>query len=267
MSKKRGEWDDGNVENLFREFETIRRVDASLISPSYSRRSSMGASTSQTGSHSAQVLEEPKEDVDVTQESLHDIDMEEMIEAFYEVSDGDEEDCDTHTEDPIIKGLRSLASTPLFEGSRASILQTCLALLNLQSIYGWSYASVSALFKLLKTTIFPVRNKMPKSRDIAKKMLAYVGMEYNSIHACPNDCILFRGDFVNLDVCPKCGESRYRQDLTGTTIPAKVLKHFPIISQISHMFKCPQISKLMTWQNTSRSSDGVLRTPVGSSTW
>ena len=117
-----GEWDDSVVENQIREFEAIGRVDASLISPSYSQRSSLNASTSQSGSQSAQVLEEPQEDYDVTQEPLHDIDMEEMIEAFYEVFDGDEEDRNEHTEDPIIDRLRSLASTPLFEGSRASIL-------------------------------------------------------------------------------------------------------------------------------------------------
>ena len=41
------------MENQIREFEATRRVDASLISPSYSRRSSMGACTSHTRSHLA----------------------------------------------------------------------------------------------------------------------------------------------------------------------------------------------------------------------
>ena len=117
-----GEWDDGIVENQIREFEATRRVNASLISPSYSRRSSMGASTSHSSTHSTQVGQDVEEDVNVTQEPLHDIDMEEMIEALYEVSDGATEDIDQPQEDPILKGLRSLASKPLFEGSRASIL-------------------------------------------------------------------------------------------------------------------------------------------------
>ena len=153
------------------------------------------------------------------------------------------------------------------EGSRASILCTCLTLLNLQSTYGWSDASVTALFKLMKTTILPNENEMPESRDVAKKILTDVGMDYTTIHACQNDCILFRGEYANLDVCPKCEESRYQQDLSGTTIPAKVLRHFPIIPQISHMFKCPSIAKLMAWHSTSRSSDGVMRTPADSPAW
>ena len=92
-------------------------------------------------------------------------------------------------------------------------------------------------------------------------------MDYNSIHACPKERILYRGEFANLDVCPKCHESRYRQDLTGTTIPAKILRHFPIIPRISYMLKCPQIAKLMKWHKNSRSTDGVMRTPTDSRAW
>ena len=73
--------------------------------------------------------------------------MEEMIYALCDPSDDGEEDSDEHIDDPIVTGLCKLASTPLFEGSRATILCTCLAMLNLQFIYGWSDASVSALFK------------------------------------------------------------------------------------------------------------------------
>jgi hypothetical protein len=30
------------------------------------------------------------------------------------------------------------------------------------------------------------------------------------IHACPNDCILFRNEYSDLDKCPKCNASRYK---------------------------------------------------------
>ena len=105
---------------------------------------------------------------------------------------------------------------------------------------------------------------MPELRNIAKKILADVVMDYTTIHACQNDCILFRGEYANLDVCPKCQESRYQQDLSGTTILAKVLRHFSNIPQISHMFKCPSIAKLMAWHSMSRSSDGMMRTLANS---
>ena len=70
---------------------------------------------------------------------------------------------------------------------------------------------------------------MLESRDIAKNILANVGMEYTIIHECQNDFILFIGEYANLDVCPKCQASQFQQDLFGTAIPSKVLRHFPLI--------------------------------------
>jgi hypothetical protein len=38
-------------------------------------------------------------------------------------------------------------------------------------------------------------------------------MGVKKIHACPNHCILFRGDmFKSLDKCPRCGASRYKNN-------------------------------------------------------
>ena len=82
--------------------------------------------------------------------------------------------------------------------------RACLSILNLQSIYGWSDASVNALLSLLKSTILPQINELPTSRDVAKSIVLEIGMEYKSIHACPNDCILYHGDYVATQSCPKC---------------------------------------------------------------
>ena len=133
--------------------------------------------------------------------------MEEMIEAFFGLSDGEDDDTKEFGNDPSIKHLQLLPYTPVSEGSKASIFCIFLKLLNLQSTYRWSNTSVIILFKLMKTTILSNQNEMPKSRDVAKKILADVGMDYTTIHACQNDCILFKGEYANLDVCPKCQES------------------------------------------------------------
>ena len=262
-----GIWDENVLGEQMRAHASKRPVDFSLVNPSLHKRSHLNKPTpdrieqKQSEVQADEIMEEH------VQEPLKDPDMEEMIEAFFGVSDGENTDNEERENDPSIQRLQQLAHTPVCEGSRASILRTCLTLLNLQSTYGWSDASVTALFKLMKTTILPNENEMPESRDVAKKILTDVGMDYTTIHACQNDCILFRGEYANLDVCPKCQESRYRQDLSGTTIPAKVLRHFPIIPRISHMFKCPSIAKLMAWHSTSRSSDGVMRTPADSPAW
>ena len=125
---------------------------------------------------------------------------------------------------------------------------------------------MSALFQLLQM-LLPEENCMPKSRGEAKKTLAYVGLDYMAIHACPNDCVLYQGDLSNLQTCPKCGVNRYRQDLQGTNVPCKVLRYFPLIPRLRHMFRCKSIASLMSWHVKGSSKDGKIRVPSDSEAW
>ncbi|RVW23622.1 hypothetical protein CK203_095835 [Vitis vinifera] len=50
--------------------------------------------------------------------------------------------------------------------------------------------------------------------DDPKKTLNTLGMEYEKIHACPNDCILYRNELKNATSCPTCGTSRWKLDGT-----------------------------------------------------
>lgn len=187
--------------------------------------------------------------------------MDEMIQTFCAPSIRQEEELSD--EDNM---MRKLASTPLYEGATMSKLRACLSLLDLQATYGWSDASVSSLMKLLQKML-PNPNTMSNSRRDAKQMLAMVGMDYNSIHACANDCILYRGEYVNLTSCPRCQKARYRQDLQGQNVPIKVLRHFPLIKRICHMFKCKSISQMMTWHAENYSTDEVMRVPSDTPAW
>ena len=51
-------------------------------------------------------------------------------------------------------------------------------------------------------------NTLPKNHYQAKKILCPVAMEYQKIHACPNDCILYTNQFAKMHKCPTCGVSR-----------------------------------------------------------
>ena len=79
----------------------------------------------------------------------------------------------------------------------------------------------------------PTGNHLPKNRRKVHQVVTGLGMvDYDRIHACVNDCTLFRNEHAGLDACPKCGEPRYKEGMQGTTIPYKVLRHFPLIPRI-----------------------------------
>ena len=99
-------------------------------------------------------------------------------------------------------------------------------------------------------------NALPTLRDEAKKMISKLGLAYNVIHACPNDCILYRGEYDNEEKCPKCGTLRYK-DAYGK-ISYKVLRHFPLAPCITHMFWTPKLANLMDWGLNNISTDGIM---------
>ena len=64
-------------------------------------------------------------------------------------------------------------------------------------------------YKLFKDKVLLSDNVLPGSYEEAKKLLKMLGVEYISYHACPNDRILYIGEYVNREICLKCGHDRY----------------------------------------------------------
>ena len=97
-----------------------------------------------------------------------------------------------------------------------TLLRFVLELLILKAKYGWSDYSFNDLLHLL-SWVLPQPNSVPANTYQAKKVISPLTMGVEKIHACPNHCILFRGEtFKSLDKCPRCGASRYKNnDLYG----------------------------------------------------
>jgi len=93
-----------------------------------------------------------------------------------------------------------------------TLLCFVLELLKLKAQYGWSDYSFDDLLSLL-SQVLPLPNKVPTNTYHAKKVINPLTMGVEKIHACPNHSILFRGDtFKDLDKCPRCGASRYKDN-------------------------------------------------------
>lgn len=75
---------------------------------------------------------------------------------------------------------------------------------------------------MLSSHLLPQPNRLPKSRDEAKKLLGTLGMEYHVIHCCENGCMLYWREHEHDIVCATCGTGRYRTDCVGEKIPRKV---------------------------------------------
>jgi hypothetical protein len=45
-----------------------------------------------------------------------------------------------------------------------------------------------------------------------------LGLGYDSIHVCPNKCVLFRKEYAKHDECMVCGASRWKDSSDGKNI-------------------------------------------------
>ena len=89
------------------------------------------------------------------------------------------------------------------------LLLVVLGMVNVKAIYRWSDKIFSSLLQVVHDML-PEENTLPKSYYQAKKIPCSMGMEYQKIHAWPNNCILYRHEFEEMPKCPRCGVSRYK---------------------------------------------------------
>ena len=103
-----------------------------------------------------------------------------------------------------------------------------------------------------------------------------IGMEYQKIHACPNDCILYKNEFEEMHNYPKHGVSRYKvkdddkcssDESTKKGPLAKVLWYLPVILRFKCLFANADDAKYLTFHANERNCDGMLCHPADSSQW
>ncbi|CAL8992319.1 unnamed protein product [Prunus brigantina] len=92
---------------------------------------------------------------------------------------------------------------------------------------------------ILQGDLLPEGNTIPTSMYEAKKTLCALGLSYEKMHACPNDCILYRKEYEDSTNCPSCGISRWKEgkdSILKEGVPAKVVWYFPPIPRFKRMF-------------------------------
>nr|GEW72889.1 hypothetical protein [Tanacetum cinerariifolium] len=153
-------------------------------------------------------------------------------------------------------------------------LYLVVKLLDLKAKSNWSDKSFTALLELLHEA-FLEDNELPVLTYQAKKRTCLMGLEVQRIHACLNDCILYRKEYKYLHKCHVCMESRYKHknltklssDVTKNCPHAKLLWYLPIIPRLKKLYANPKDAKLLRWHSEERKNDGKMRHVADSPQW
>ncbi|RLM66420.1 uncharacterized protein C2845_PM16G03270 [Panicum miliaceum] len=153
-------------------------------------------------------------------------------------------------------------------------------LFQIKCMHGVSNSCLEHILRLF-LLVLPDGHCLPTSLEKVQKVVRDLGLDYQKIHACVNDCVLFRGDYADKDNCPTCGESRWKE--TGGTekddpidsdcgkkqkhFPCKILRYFPLIPRLQRLYMRASTSKLMRWHKEELVRDGKMRHPADSLAW
>ena len=84
-----------------------------------------------------------------------------------------------------------------------------IEMLNVNVMTNLSNKGLDIMLELL-IKILSKGNLVPRSTYEEKMILRDLGMSYEHIDACKNDCALFWKENENLDKCPMCEAPRYK---------------------------------------------------------
>ncbi|CAL8073246.1 unnamed protein product [Prunus armeniaca] len=86
--------------------------------------------------------------------------------------------------------------------------------------------------------MLPTDNCLPKDHKQSQKVLNGLGLGYEKIHACKNNCMLFYKEHESLDTCPICNESRFKMTSQNRTtkIPQKVMRYLPLKPRLQRLY-------------------------------
>ncbi|KAK1631988.1 hypothetical protein QYE76_006303 [Lolium multiflorum] len=135
-----------------------------------------------------------------------------------------------------------------------------------KSYYRISNVAFNAILLILALQ-YP-NSSIPKSYEEALSIVGRLGLGYESIHVCPNNCVLFRKDYAKENNCPKCKASRWKDADGRRKIPEKVLRHFPLIPRLQRMFLSKEQSKEVQWHKLKRQDvENDLSHPADGDAW
>ncbi|XP_074337284.1 uncharacterized protein LOC141674479 [Apium graveolens] len=166
---------------------------------------------------------------------------------------------------------------PLYQGcTKFSRLGFIIRLYTLKCVHGITESAFTDLLELIKEA-FPEAH-IPLSFKAAKNVIKDLGLDYQKIHACPNNCMLFWGENEKEEVCKACNASRWivveNKDTSDDIpeqlmqkVPTKVMRYFPLQSRLQRLFMCKEYANLMTWHSSRWKKDGKLRHPADAEAW
>jgi hypothetical protein len=124
--------------------------------------------------------------------------------------------------------------------------------MSIKSKFAFSINCYKELVDLI-SEVLPTGHKMPNDMYQSKKLLEGLGMEYDKIDVCQDNCMLFWKEHGREQKCLKCGKSRYVElvnedgEKVVTKFAHKQLRYMPLTPRVKPLFLSRKTAMHMRW--------------------
>ncbi|KAL6842985.1 hypothetical protein ACP4OV_027298 [Aristida adscensionis] len=157
------------------------------------------------------------------------------------------------------------ADEPVHSQTKHSRLSAIARLLSIKSKYNMPATCYDDVMHLIHELI-PADSKLEENFYRSKKTLEGLGMPYQKIDVCYNNCMLYYKENAEKVTCDFCHISRYVD--SQRKIPHKVLRYLPIIPRLQRLYAKEEIATQMRWHKESHPVDpNVMLHPCHGEAW
>jgi hypothetical protein len=156
--------------------------------------------------------------------------------------------------------LLEASEAKVHEGTDVTVLQAVTRLMAMKSKYSFSNNCYNDIVKLI-IDLISLNHNMLKDLYHCKKIMAGLGMNYQKIDACEDNCMLLWKEHEKITYCIHCGKSRYAVVLdedgneVTTNVPIKQLWYMPITPWLKRLFLNQETVKQMRWHKEGDRQD------------
>jgi hypothetical protein len=169
--------------------------------------------------------------------------------------------------------LLKASEEPLHGHTYVTVLEFVTRLMSIKSKFAFSINCYKELMDLI-SKVLPTGHKMPKDMYQYKKLLEGLGMEYEKIDVCQDNCMLFWKEHGREQKCLKCGKSRYVElvnkdgEKVVTKVAHKQLRYMPLTPRVKHLFLSRKTAMHMRWHKDCMDrQDGLMVHPSDGDAW
>ncbi|XP_024009926.1 uncharacterized protein LOC112085133 [Eutrema salsugineum] len=218
-------------------------------------------------------LEEPAIEVeDVGHVEMRNVGHVQMVnDAFREIIPSTAEYAN-RGEEPNLEARRffdmlDAAKNPLYAGCRDghSPLSAATRMMGIKTNFNLSEECVDAIADFVKD-ILPENNLAPASYYEIEKLVCGLGLPYQMIDVCIDNCMLYWRETVDRSTCYFCRKPWYKDTWGRVRVPHKRMWYLPLTERLKRLYQSERTASAMRW-HAEHTSDGEIAHPSDAKAW